>query len=155
MSNLAFIGLGVMGYPMAGHLSKAGHQVFVYNRTIEKAEKWTQEFKGQVCKSPKDAANKSDYIFVCVGNDDDVLSVFNGENGIISGISKDCILVDHTTASADLAKYLHKTLIDKKAYFIDAPVSGGQVGAEKGVLSIMCGGERITFNKAEKIQFFA
>ena len=151
MAKVCFIGLGVMGYPMAGHLSKAGHLVFVYNRTLEKAEKWTKEFKGQVCKSPKDAANKSEYIFVCVGNDDDVLSVFNGENGIISGISKDCILVDHTTASADLAKYLHKTLIDKKAYFIDAPVSGGQVGAEKGVLSIMCGGERITFNKAEKI----
>ncbi len=151
MAKVCFIGLGVMGYPMAGHLSKAGHQVFVYNRTIEKAEKWIQEFKGQVCKSPKDAANKSEYIFVCVGNDDDVLSVFNGQNGIISGISKDCILVDHTTSSADLAKYLHKTLIDKKAYFIDAPVSGGQVGAEKGVLSIMCGGERITFSKAEKI----
>ena len=91
MAKVCFIGLGVMGYPMAGHLSKAGHQVFVYNRTIEKAEKWTKEFKGQVCKSPKDAANKSEYIFVCVGNDDDVLSVFNGENGIISGISKDCI----------------------------------------------------------------
>ena len=151
MAKVCFIGLGVMGYPMAGHLSKAGHQVFVYNRTIEKAKKWTKEFKGQVCESPKDAANKSEYIFVCVGNDDDVLSVFSGENGIISGIAKDCILVDHTTASADLAKHLHKTLIDKKAYFLDAPVSGGQVGAEKGVLSIMCGGERITFNKAEKI----
>ncbi|GIR79653.1 MAG: 3-hydroxyisobutyrate dehydrogenase [Alphaproteobacteria bacterium] len=151
MAKVCFIGLGVMGYPMAGHLSKAGHQVFVYNRTIEKAEKWTKEFKGQVCESPKDAANKSEYIFVCVGNDDDVLSVFNGNNGIISGISKNSILVDHTTASADLAKHLHKTLIDKKAYFIDAPVSGGQVGAEKGVLSIMCGGERNIFNKAEKI----
>ena len=151
MAKVCFIGLGVMGYPMAGHLSKAGHQVFVYNRTIEKAKKWAKEFKGQVCESPKDAANKSEYIFVCVGNDDDVLSVFSGENGIISGISKGCILVDHTTASADLAKHLHKTLIDKKAYFIDAPVSGGQVGAEKGVLSIMCGGERIIFNKAEKI----
>tara|TARA_B100000524_G_scaffold234443_1_gene124728 strand:- start:50 stop:925 length:876 start_codon:yes stop_codon:yes gene_type:complete len=151
MAKVCFIGLGVMGYPMAGHLSKAGHEVFVYNRTIEKAEKWTKEFKGQVCESPNDAANKSEYIFVCVGNDDDVLSVFDGENGIISGISKDCILVDHTTASANLAKHLHKTLIDKKAYFIDAPVSGGQVGAENGVLSIMCGGERTTFNKAEKI----
>ena len=151
MAKVCFIGLGVMGYPMAGHLSKAGHQVFVYNRTIEKAEKWTKEFKGQVCKSPKDAANQSEYIFVCVGNDDDVLSVFGGENGIISVISKDCILVDHTTASANLAKHLHKTVIDKKAYFIDAPVSGGQVGAENGVLSIMCGGERTTFNKAEKI----
>ena len=151
MAKVCFIGLGVMGYPMAGHLSKAGHQVFVYNRTIEKAEKWTKEFKGQVCKSPKDAANQSEYIFVCVGNDDDVLSVFGGENGIISGISKDGILVDHTTASANLAKHLHETVIDKKAYFIDAPVSGGQVGAENGVLSIMCGGERTTFNKAEKI----
>ena len=110
MAKVCFIGLGVMGYPMAGHLSKAGHEVFVYNRTIEKAEKWTKEFKGQVCESPKDAANKSEYIFVCVGNDDDVLSVFSGENGIISGISKNCILVDHTTASANLAKYLHKTL---------------------------------------------
>ena len=151
MANVCFIGLGVMGYPMAGHLSRAGHQVFVFNRTTEKSRKWIKEFNGQACDSPREAANKSEYIFVCVGNDDDVLSVFSGNNGIISGISKNSILVDHTTASADLAKHLHKTLIDKKAYFIDAPVSGGQVGAENGVLSIMCGGERITFNKAEKI----
>ena len=151
MANVCFIGLGVMGYPMAGHLSRAGHQVFVFNRTTEKSNKWIKEFNGQVCDSPREAANKSEYIFVCVGNDDDVLSVFNGNNGIISGISKNSILVDHTTASADLAKHLHKTLIDKKAYFIDAPVSGGQVGAENGVLSIMCGGERNIFNKAEQI----
>ena len=151
MANVCFIGLGVMGYPMAGHLSRAGHQVFVFNRTTEKSKKWIKEFNGQACDSPREAANKSEYIFVCVGNDDDVLSVFNGNSGIISGISKNSILVDHTTASADLAKHLHKTLIDKKAYFIDAPVSGGQVGAENGVLSIMCGGERNIFNKAEQI----
>ena len=151
MANVSFIGLGVMGYPMAGHLSNAGHQVFVFNRTKERAKKWVTEYNGQICKSPKDAAIKSDYIFVCVGNDDDVLSVFNGDDGIISGVSKNSILVDHTTASADLAKNLYKILIDKQVHFIDAPVSGGQVGAEKGVLSIMCGGEKDIFNKAAKI----
>ena len=151
MANVSFIGLGVMGYPMAGHLSNAGHQVFVFNRTKERSKKWANEYKGQICKSPKDAAIKSEYIFVCVGNDDDVLSVFNGNDGIFSGVSKNSILVDHTTASADLAKNLYKILINKQVHFIDAPVSGGQVGAEKGVLSIMCGGETAIFNKAAKI----
>ena len=151
MANVSFIGLGVMGYPMAGHLSNAGHQVFVFNRTKERSKKWANEYKGQICKSPKDAAIKSEYIFVCVGNDDDVLSVFNGDDGIISGVSKNSILVDHTTASADLAKNLYKILINKQVHFIDAPVSGGQVGAEKGVLSIMCGGKTNIFNKAAKI----
>ncbi len=151
MANVSFIGLGVMGYPMAGHLSNAGHQVFVFNRTKERSKKWANEYKGQICKSPKDAAIKSEYIFVCVGNDDDVLSVFNGNDGIISGVSKNSILVDHTTASADLAKNLYKTLINKNVHFIDAPVSGGQVGAEKGILSIMCGGKTDIFNKAAKI----
>ena len=151
MANVSFIGLGVMGYPMAGHLSNAGHQVFVFNRTKERSKKWANTYKGQICKSPKDAAIKSDYIFVCVGNDDDVLSVFNGDDGIISGVSKNSILVDHTTASADLAKNLYKILINKQVHFIDAPVSGGQVGAEKGVLSIMCGGKTDIFNKASKI----
>ena len=151
MANVSFIGLGVMGYPMAGHLSNAGHQVFVFNRTKERSKKWVNEYKGQICKSPKDAAIKSEYIFVCVGNDNDVLSVFNGDDGIISGVSKNSILVDHTTASADLAKNLYKILINKQVHFIDAPVSGGQVGAEKGVLSIMCGGKTDIFNKAAKI----
>jgi len=151
MANVSFIGLGVMGYPMAGHLSNAGHQVFVFNRTKERSKKWANTYKGQICKSPKDAAIKSEYIFVCVGNDDDVLSVFNGDDGIISGVSKNSILVDHTTASADLAKNLYKILINKQVHFIDAPVSGGQVGAEKGVLSIMCGGKTDIFNKASKI----
>ncbi len=151
MANVSFIGLGVMGYPMAGHLSNAGHQVFVFNRTKERSKKWANTYKGQICKSPKDAAIKSEYIFVCVGNDDDVLSVFNGDDGIISGVSKNSILVDHTTASADLAKNLYKILINKQVHFIDAPVSGGQVGAEKGVLSIMCGGKTDIFNKAAKI----
>tara|TARA_B100001741_G_C16489832_1_gene569125 strand:+ start:325 stop:1200 length:876 start_codon:yes stop_codon:yes gene_type:complete len=151
MANVSFIGLGVMGYPMAGHLSNAGHQVFVFNRTKERSKKWANEYKGQICKSPKDAAIKSEYIFVCVGNDDDVLSVFNGDDGIISGVSKNSILVDHTTASADLAKNLYKILINKQVHFIDAPVSGGQVGAEKGALSIMCGGKTDIFNKAAKI----
>ena len=151
MANVSFIGLGVMGYPMAGHLSNAGHQVFVFNRTKERSKKWANQYKGQICKSPKDAAIKSEYIFVCVGNDDDVLSVFNGNDGIFSGVSKNSILVDHTTASADLAKNLYKILINKQVHFIDAPVSGGQVGAEKGVLSIMCGGKTDIFNKAAKI----
>ena len=151
MSKLGFIGLGVMGYPMAGHLSKAGHQVTVYNRTIEKAKKWINEFNGNLSHSPKDAAINSDFIFICVGNDEDVLSVINGDYGILAGLNKENILIDHTTASADLAKNLYNLAKDNEADFIDAPVSGGQAGAENGVLSIMCGGDENAFKKTTKI----
>jgi len=151
MSKLGFIGLGVMGYPMAGHLSKAGHQVTVYNRTIEKAKKWINEFNGNLSHSPKEAAINSDFIFICVGNDEDVLSVISGDNGILAGLNKGSILIDHTTASADLAKNLYNLAKDNEADFIDAPVSGGQAGAENGVLSIMCGGDENAFKKTTKI----
>ena len=151
MSKLGFIGLGVMGYPMAGHLSKTGHQVTVYNRTIEKAKKWINEFNGNLSYSPKEAAINSDFIFICVGNDEDVLSVINGDNGILAGLNKGSILIDHTTASADLAKDLYNLAKNNEADFIDAPVSGGQAGAENGMLSIMCGGDENAFNKTTKI----
>ena len=151
MSKLGFIGLGVMGYPMAGHLSKTGHQVTVYNRTIEKAKKWINEFNGILSYSPKEAAINSDFIFICVGNDEDVLSVINGDNGILAGLNKGSILIDHTTASADLAKDLYNLAKNNEADFIDAPVSGGQAGAENGMLSIMCGGDENAFKKTTKI----
>ena len=151
MSKLGFIGLGVMGYPMAGHLSKTGHQVTVYNRTIEKAKKWINEFNGNLSYSPKEVAINSDFIFICVGNDEDVLSVINGDNGILAGLNEGSILIDHTTASADLAKDLYNLAKNNESDFIDAPVSGGQAGAENGVLSIMCGGDENTFKKTNKI----
>ena len=151
MSKVSFIGLGVMGYPMAGHLSKEGHKVTVYNRTNKKAKKWLTEYKGLIAKTPKDASEGSDFIFICVGNDDDVLSVVNGKDGIIAGLSSRSIVVDHTTASAELAKNLYNLIKLKKANFIDAPVSGGQAGAENGTLSIMCGGEKNIYDKATEI----
>ena len=151
MAKVSFIGLGVMGFPMAGHLSKNGHDVTVYNRTSVKSKNWLEKYKGSIAKTPKDACKSKDFIFMCVGNDDDVLSIVNGENGIIEGLSKGSIVVDHTTASAELAKHLDKVFKTKSSNFIDAPVSGGQLGAENGVLSIMCGGEKKVFSKAYKI----
>ena len=151
MLKVSFIGLGVMGYPMAGHLSKEGHEVTVYNRTSYKAKKWLNEYQGFSAKTPKDASFGSDFIFICVGNDDDVLSVINGDEGIIAGLSPGSIVVDHTTASAELAKNLFNLIKLKKANFIDAPVSGGQAGAENGILSIMCGGEKEIYTKASEI----
>ena len=151
MLKVSFIGLGVMGYPMAGHLSKEGHEVTVYNRTSYKAKKWLNEYKGFIAETPKEASFGSDFIFICVGNDDDVLSVINGNEGIIAGLSPGSIVVDHTTASAELAKNLFNLIKLKKADFIDAPVSGGQTGAENGILSIMCGGEKEIYTKASEI----
>ena len=151
MIKVSFIGLGVMGYPMAGHLSKEGHEVTVYNRTSYKAKKWLNEYKGFIAETPKEASFGSDFIFICVGNDDDVLSVINGNEGIIAGLSPGSIVVDHTTASAELAKNLFNLIKLKKADFIDAPVSGGQTGAENGILSIMCGGEKEIYTKASEI----
>jgi len=147
----AFIGLGVMGYPMAGYLRKAGHEVSVFNRTSAKAEKWAGEHGGTSCASPREAAEGCDVVFVCVGNDDDVRSVVMGDNGVLAGMSKGSILVDHTTASADLARELSRICTDAGIGFLDAPVSGGQAGAEHGVLTVMVGGEDEIFMRAAPV----
>ncbi|WP_448565372.1 NAD(P)-dependent oxidoreductase [Thalassotalea ganghwensis] len=151
MSKVAFIGLGVMGYPMAGHLANNGHQVTVYNRTIEKALRWKDEYQGDIAKTPKQAVLGCDYVMVCVGNDDDVRSVVYGSEGILSAIDSGATLIDHTTASADLARELALACAKQQVDFIDAPVSGGQAGAENGVLTIMCGGEEEAFAKATAV----
>ena len=136
----AFIGLGVMGYPMAGYLSKAGHEVTVYNRTSSKAASWCQEFSGSQADTPAAAAQGADIVFTCVGNDDDVREVILGEQGAMHGMAAGSILIDHTTASAKLARELESTLAEKSIGFLDAPLSGGQAGAENGQLTIMVGG---------------
>ncbi|WP_159737243.1 NAD(P)-dependent oxidoreductase [Vibrio atypicus] len=143
---VAFVGLGVMGYPMAGYLSKAGHETKVFNRTFEKAAKWAGEYQGTACETPKQAAQECDVVFVCVGNDDDVRSVVYGEEGILAGLKPGAVLVDHTTTSAELAIELAEAAQKNGNTFIDAPVSGGQAGAENGVLTIMCGGEQSVFD---------
>src|SRR5215475_1618718 len=151
MAKVAFLGLGVMGFPMAGHLAAKGHDVVVYNRTFAKAEAWTQKHKGTAKRTPKEAAAGCEIVFCCVGNDDDVRSVVLGDNGAFAGMSQGSIFFDNTTASADIARELHalgkKTGID----FIDAPVSGGQAGAENGQLTVMCGGEQAPFDKANPV----
>jgi 3-hydroxyisobutyrate dehydrogenase-like beta-hydroxyacid dehydrogenase len=150
MSNekVAFIGLGVMGYPMAGHLSKAGHQTTVYNRTSTKAEKWCNDYTGNWAKTPREAAEGADFVFICVGNDDDLRSVVYGDDGVLAGIGDDAILVDHTTSSANVARE-----ISAKAQvpFLDAPLSGGQAGAENGALTVMVGGEQAAFDKVKPV----
>ena len=148
---VAFIGLGVMGYPMAGHLQKAGHEVCVFNRSQEKAEKWQTEFSGTTAKTPALAAKNCDIVFCCVGNDDDLRQVVLGENGILAGMPKGSILVDHTTASAEVAVELAGIATSQEQYFLDAPVSGGQAGAENGMLTVMVGGDETVFNKAEPV----
>lgn len=148
---VAFIGLGVMGYPMAGHLQKAGHEVCVFNRSQEKAEKWQTEFSGTTAKTPALAAKNCEIVFCCVGNDDDLRQVVLGENGILAGMPKGSILVDHTTASAEAAVELAGIATSQEQYFLDAPVSGGQAGAENGVLTVMVGGDETVFNKAEPV----
>ena len=151
MAKVAFLGLGVMGYPMAGHLVKQGHEVTVYNRTIAKAAAWAEEFNGQFKETPIDAAKGQEYVFVCVGNDDDLRSVLIGDQGALNGMEAGSILVDHTTASADVAREIAAIATTKGVGFIDAPVSGGQAGAENGVLTIMVGGEQAVFDSAKPI----
>ena len=151
INRLAFIGLGVMGFPIAGHLANAGYSVHVYNRTTEKAKKWTEKFEGRYFLSPKEAAWEADVVFLCVGNDEDVRSVTTGEDGVFFGMSENSILVDHTTASAEIAKELFNEAKTRKIGFLDAPVSGGQQGAEKGVLTVMVGGEPEIFSLVERI----
>lgn len=149
--NLAFIGLGVMGYPMAGYLAKNGHAVVVYNRSTEKALSWCEEYDGQSAATPAAAAAGADMVFVCVGNDDDVREVVLGEEGALTAMRSQAVLVDHTTASATIAKEL-AALADASAVgFLDAPLSGGQAGAESGQLTIMVGGQREVFERASPV----
>lgn len=151
MANVAFLGLGVMGYPMAGHLQKAGHSVTVYNRTASKAEKWVAEFGGLMAKTPAEAAAGADFVMACVGNDDDLRGVCLGDTGAFTGMNKGAIYVDHTTVSANVTAELYADAKDLGLSFVDAPISGGQAGAENGVLSIMCGGDQAAFDSAEAI----
>lgn len=152
-AKVAFLGLGVMGFPMAGHLSKAGHTVTVYNRTFEKAEAWVKEFGGQAARTPKEAAQGASIVFCCVGNDDDLRSVILGENGALAGMAPGSILVDHTTASAEVARELHKKAKEQGVGFVDGPVSGGQAGAVNGALTVMCGGEQAHFDVIQPLAF--
>ncbi|SFE01823.1 NAD(P)-dependent oxidoreductase [Roseivivax sediminis] len=151
MAKLAFLGLGVMGYPMAGHLQKAGHDVTVYNRTAAKAEAWAQEHGGARAATPREAASGADFVMACVGNDDDLRSVCLGEDGALAGMAAGAIFVDHTTVSARVTRELYDAFAEKGAGFVDAPISGGQAGAENGQLSIMCGGEQAHYDAAEPI----
>ena len=148
-SKVAFIGLGVMGYPMAGYLQQKGYQVTVYNRTTAKAEKWAAQYGGNWAATPAEAAKGAELVFMCVGNDNDVRSVVYGEQGVLAAMSSGSVLIDHTTASAELARELAAAAAEKGVGFLDAPVSGGQAGAENGVLTVMVGGEATDFAKAE------
>jgi 3-hydroxyisobutyrate dehydrogenase-like beta-hydroxyacid dehydrogenase len=149
MAKVSFLGLGVMGYPMAGHqLKKGGHEVTVYNRSPAKAAQWVKEYGGKSAATPKEAAQGADFVLMCVGNDDDVRAIAYGDNGVFAGLRKGAMLVDHTTASAVLARELFEKAKQQGAGFVDAPVSGGQAGAVNGQLGIMCGGEQADFDKA-------
>ncbi|WP_313291329.1 NAD(P)-dependent oxidoreductase [Rhizobium rhizoryzae] len=152
MAKVAFIGLGVMGFPMAGHLKeKGGHEVSVYNRTTAKAEAWVSKFGGRLGKTPAEAAEGADFVFTCVGNDDDLRSVTIGPDGVLAAMKPGAILIDNTTASAEVARELAQAASAKGCGFIDAPVSGGQAGAENGVLTVMCGGDQATLDTAKPV----
>jgi len=151
MAKLAFIGLGVMGFPMAGHLVKAGHDITVWNRSGDKADRWVAQHKGQKAATPKAASAGAEMVMACVGNDNDLRSVVYGDNGILAGLAKGAIFVDHTTASADVAREIGEKAKANGQGFIDAPVSGGQAGAENGQLTIMCGGDTATYEKVKPV----
>jgi 3-hydroxyisobutyrate dehydrogenase len=152
MAKVAFLGLGVMGYPMAGHLKNTGgHEVTVYNRSSEKSGKWAAQHGGKSAKTPKEAAEGQDFVMMCVGNDHDVREVALGANGAFSGVKKGAVFVDHTTASAEIARELYAEAKKRGFDFVDAPVSGGQAGAENGALTVMCGGDAEPFARAEKV----
>jgi 3-hydroxyisobutyrate dehydrogenase len=152
MAKVAFIGLGVMGFPMAGHLvQKGGHQVTVFNRTDAKAKAWADKFGGRAAPTPREAAAGQDFVMCCVGNDDDLRSVTLGDNGAFAGIAKGAIFVDHTTASAQVARELDAAAKKQGFGFVDAPVSGGQAGAENGMLTVMCGGDESSYSRAEPV----
>jgi len=148
---VAFLGLGVMGYPMAGHLAKAGHAVTVYNRSAARAARWVTEFGGASASTPADAARDAELVMMCVGNDDDVRAVANGATGALAAMNAGAVLVDHTTASAEVAREVHAAAAAKQVGFLDAPVSGGQAGAENGKLTIMVGGEPAVYAQAEAV----
>lgn len=148
---VAFIGLGTMGYPMAGHLKMAGHEVCVYNRTISKAERWVEEFGGAMADTPREAAEGAAIVFACVGNDDDLRSVVLTENGAFAGMDPGTVFVDHTTASAQVARELYAEGQKRGIAFVDAPVSGGQAGAENGCLTVLCGGDLQSYELAYPI----
>jgi 3-hydroxyisobutyrate dehydrogenase-like beta-hydroxyacid dehydrogenase len=151
MARVAFIGLGVMGYPMAGHLVATGHAVTVYNRTGKRAEDWVAQHGGARAATPAEAAAAAEVVFTCVGNDDDVRSVATGPGGAFEGLARDAVLVDHTTASAAVARELDAAARTRGAHFVDAPVSGGQAGAENGQLTVMCGGAEGAYARAEPV----
>ena len=151
MAKVAFLGLGVMGYPMAGHLKAKGHEVTVYNRSPEKAQKWVAQHGGASASTPAQAAKGQEIVFCCVGNDDDLRSVTTGENGAFAAMGKGTVFVDHTTASANVARELDAAATAAGFGFVDAPVSGGQAGAENGVLTVMCGGEPETYARVEPV----
>lgn len=151
MAKLAFLGLGVMGYPMAGHLQAAGHDVTVYNRTAAKAEAWAAQHGGQWAPTPAKAAEGADFVMSCVGNDDDLRSVCLGENGALAGMASGAVFVDHTTVSAKVTRELYAAADAVQVSFVDAPISGGQAGAEKGALSVMCGGDQGAYDRAAVI----
>ena len=152
MAKVAFIGLGVMGYPMAGHLArKGGHQVTVFNRTAAKAAKWAEAFGGRAVATPREAAASQDFVFACVGNDDDLRGITLGPDGAFAGMAKAAVFVDHTTASAEVARELAAIAAKQGFGFVDAPVSGGQAGAENGVLTVMCGGDEASYARVEPV----
>ncbi len=148
---VAFLGLGVMGFPMAGHLARAGHRVTVYNRSAAKAQAWVAEFGGQAAATPREAAQGADIVFCCVGNDDDLRSVVLGEQGALAGMKPGSIFVDHTTASAEVARELYAAAQKAGLHFVDAPVSGGQAGAQNGMLTVMCGGDAAPFDAVRPV----
>lgn len=152
MAKVAFLGLGVMGFPMAGHLVvKGGHEVTVYNRTAAKAQAWADKFGGRTAPTPREAAAGQDFVMACVGNDDDLRAVTIGADGAFAAMSPDAIFVDHTTASAEVARELDAEARRRGFHFVDAPVSGGQAGAENGVLTVMCGGDEAAYARAEAV----
>lgn len=151
MASVAFIGLGVMGYPMAGHLARAGHEVTVYNRTADKARQWVAEHGGRSCPTPAEAASEQDFIMICVGNDNDLSEVVSGPDGVLAGARSGAVIVDHTTASAEVARRLAGLAGQQGVGFLDAPVSGGQAGAEHGQLTVMVGGEEAVFDLARPV----
>ena len=152
MAKVAFLGLGVMGFPMAGHLAKKGdHEVTVYNRTAAKAEQWVKQYGGRSAPTPKAAAEGQDFVMACVGNDNDLREVMLGKDGAFHGVRKGAVVVDHTTASAEVARELAAAAAKQGFDFLDAPVSGGQAGAENGVLTVMCGGKEAVFARAEPV----
>ena len=148
---VAFLGLGVMGFPMAGHLARAGHQVTVYNRSAAKAQAWVAEFGGSSAPTPAEAARDCDFVFACVGNDADLRAVVLGTNGAFAGMKPGAVLVDHTTASAEVARELHAAALTLKLQFVDAPVSGGEAGAVNGALTVMCGGDAAPFEAMQPV----